>query len=139
MRRPAAGGLVTACALAVVGVSVAAESPRGILPAPGVERIETLPQTQNSTDAEANWFYDAGQESRLVPYDWILALEQPETEDRFLADGHLRDLGLIPRAATPGNPDGLPVGLVRDVASDDGTPALGMTCAACHTAVSPTA
>lgn len=133
MREPAAGGLVTAFALAVVGVSVAAENPRGILPAPGVERIETLPQ--NWTDDEANWFYDAGQGSRLVPYDWILALEQPGTEERFLADGHLRDLGLIPRAATPGNPDGLPVGLVRDVAYDDGTPALGMTCAACHTAV----
>ena len=106
---------------------------RGIVPAPGTDEVRTL--EQNWSDDESNWFYDAGQGSRLVPYDWFLALEQPGSEEPFLAEGHLHSLGLIPRTPTPGNPDGLPVGFVRDAEYDDGTPALGITCAACHTAM----
>lgn len=111
--------------------SGAAERTRGVIPGPGVERVETL--DQNWSDDEANWFYDAGQGSRLMPYDWFLVLEQPGSEKRFLDPDHLRGLGLIPREATPGNPDALPVGFVRDAPYGDGTAGLGITCAACHT------
>jgi len=109
----------------------AAETARGIVAPPGVTRVATL--EQNWSEDEAAWFYDTGQGSRLVPYDWFLHLARPGAAEPFRSVGHMRSLGFIARVPTPGNPDGLPVGLVRDAAYADGTPGLGVTCAACHT------
>lgn len=123
-------GLVTSSA-----VGYPAESVRGIIADPGIEKLKTL--EQNWSDDEADWFYNAGQGSRLLPYDWFLALEQPDSTDQelFLAPRHIRALGLIPRRPTDDNPHGLPIGLVRDASYDDGTRGIGITCAACHTAI----
>jgi hypothetical protein len=133
VRRSLTASCLLVAAAAVGSAAPAGEDPRGIVPPPGVEVVKTL--DQNWSDEESNWFYDSGQGSRLVPYDWFLALDQPGSEERFLATDHLHALGLIARTATPGNPDSLPVGFVRDAPYDDGTPALGITCAACHTAL----
>lgn len=70
--------------------------------------------------------------SRLVPYDWFLVLEQADNTNLFRDDANLNALGFITTSANEYNPDGLPVGLVRDVDSKQGD-YIGLTCAACHT------
>jgi len=69
--------------------------------------------------------------SRFIPYDWFLALEQPDTATAFRDNHYMAVMGFITTIADRYNPDGLPVGLVRDSDKKSGD-ALGMTCAFCH-------
>ncbi|TWU49465.1 di-heme-cytochrome C peroxidase [Rubripirellula reticaptiva] len=112
-------------------VSWAQENPLHIHHGDAVDRVVTL--KQNWSDEESNWFYNVPQGSRLLPYDWFLHLEQPASVSPFFDPEHIRDLGYIPRNVSADNPDGLPLGFVKDAAYDDGTAGLGLTCAACHT------
>lgn len=70
--------------------------------------------------------------SRLIPYDWFMCLEQAGTHDLFRANAHMEALGFIVAEPDEFNPDGLPVGVVRDVDKKLGD-FVGLTCAACHT------
>jgi hypothetical protein len=103
-----------------------AAPPRNLIAFPDAPNIQTL--SQNWSDAEANWFYNVPQGSKLIPYVWMLHLEQPESQTRFLDPDHIRSLGYLPRSPEAvGNPDGLPIGFVKDGGD------LGLSCAACHT------
>jgi hypothetical protein len=88
-----------------------------------------LPQNWSETDRQ--WFYTTPQGSKLMPYTWALSLERASDETLFFADG-LAHLGYLPNPKSAINPDGLPVGFVKDTSllRND----LGMSCAACHTA-----
>lgn len=101
------------------------QSPRRLLPPPGVAEVKAL--EQNWSDSEAEWFYNVPQGSKLIPYKWFLHLEQPDKETLFRDAEHIRSLGYLPRSAGGGNAHGLPVGFVKDGLH------LGLTCAACHT------
>jgi hypothetical protein len=82
---------------------------------------------QNWTPEDRKAFYTTSQGSRMMPYQWLKALERIDEATLFLADGLAR-YGYLPN---PDHPQQLPVGFVID-----GTPAtgaIGMTCAACHT------
>lgn len=70
--------------------------------------------------------------SRFIPYDWFLALEQPDNTKAFRDNHYMAAMGFIITVADLYNPDGLPVGLVRDSDKKHGD-YLGMTCALCHT------
>jgi hypothetical protein len=70
--------------------------------------------------------------SRFIPYDWFVVLEQMDNAELFRSDHHMSALGFIPESADEFNPDGLPVGLVRDADKKNGD-YVGLTCAACHT------
>ena len=70
--------------------------------------------------------------SRFIPYDWFLYLEQPDSPNAFRENDYMAALGFITATADQYNPDGLPVGLVRDADKKNGD-YLGLTCAACHT------
>ncbi|MCU1229017.1 MAG: hypothetical protein JWO97_1901 [Acidobacteria bacterium] len=85
---------------------------------------------QNWTASDWAWFYTTPQGSKLVPYKWALALERVDDQTLFFADGLAR-LHYLPNAKSSTNPDGLPVGFVRDTGRK--LDHLGMTCAACHT------
>ncbi|MCJ8167760.1 di-heme-cytochrome C peroxidase [Atopomonas sediminilitoris] len=69
-------------------------------------------------------------------YDWLVALEQPFNQKRFIAPENLGRYGLLfdpkqtPSDANPGN---LPVGLARHQDADTGQWYVDITCAACHT------
>ena len=78
--------------------------------------------------AETLWFYFADQGSTFLPYETFLHLEQPESDQPFLAPEYLSRFRVLPQRKTPNNPDALPVGFTRH---DD---SMGLTCAACHTA-----
>jgi len=84
---------------------------------------------QGWSPKQSVWFYNTTQGSRLVPYSWFLALEQANKEAPFLATDHIARLRYLPQAQSAMNPDGLPVGFVKDGENNW----LGLTCAACHT------
>lgn len=108
---------------------------------------------QGWTEEERQEFYYRGQGSQLIPYVWFLNLEVSTNNELFRSDRHMVSLGCITQGASdPRNPDGLPIGFVKDDnpstvgmrrgflgAAADASHAkpsnswLGLTCAACHT------
>jgi hypothetical protein len=124
---------------------------------PAVKRTVWL--DQNVSKERLGWFYHADQGTRTfgIPYEWFLALEQPEISLRILptiglaAAGAFSDPDYLNRygfIADTLAPDGksLPIGLARGgpMLQDNGEPwlnpqtkqamtGIGLTCAACHT------
>ena len=99
-------------------------------------------------------FYNTSQGSQLIPYSWFMVLEQVDNDKPFRDNQNMKRFGYIPQKKTQGrNPDGLPIGFVKDYGSESflitisksryisSTPGLhseykewmGLTCAACHT------
>ena len=79
------------------------------------------------------WWYTS-QGSRVMPYDWYLALERTDSEELVRSDANMEHLRFITWSAHPRwNPDGLPIGFVEDKDADSGRRYFGFTCAACHT------
>ncbi|MDA9526492.1 hypothetical protein XI06_40635 [Bradyrhizobium sp. CCBAU 11434] len=115
---------------------------------PAVQKTRWL--DQNWTD-QRDWVHHADQGTATfhIPYEWFMALEQPEmslTSVGLLSDPvYLDRFGFIPDAADPKL--GLPVGMARGKAMVDATAQpwrnprapyadmtrIGLTCAACHT------
>ena len=99
-----------------------------------------------SRDQQADW-YEATQGSRLIPYAWLAALEQPGNGRPFLDDEHMAGFRYLPRTARSGLR--LPVGFALDGQNDESLSRtrlrwkagqgpeerwVGMNCSACHTA-----
>ena len=80
---------------------------------------------QNWSDDDRQWFYTTPQGSKLIPYAWAFALQRAGGDAPWIEN--LERFGFLANARAAHNPQGLPVGVVRD---DDH---LGLTCAACHT------
>ena len=60
-------------------------------------------------------FYYTSQGSQLIPYDWFLALEQPDGFELLRSDKNMERLRFIPHAKdSQRNPDSLPIGFVKD-------------------------
>ncbi len=77
------------------------------------------------------WFYSTTQGSDLLPYNFFIALQQADGK-RALADNeNVKRWRYLPRGKTSHNPDGLPVGFVKDSYRDRDY--LGLSCSACHT------
>ena len=103
-------------------------------------RAESRPEQDGVTYLDQGWsaeerqaFYHTSQGSRVLPYRWFMALEQPNPLSRqmFLSDDTVRQYRIIPDHNLTHNPDGLPVGFVKDVSPDGEF--ISITCAACHT------
>jgi len=92
--------------------------------------IQYLDQGWDSLDSL--WFYTTTMGSNLMPYDFFMALEQPNQSELFRSDDNMNFYRYLPQKATTTNPDALPVGWVKD--SYKGKEYIGLTCAACHTA-----
>lgn len=79
------------------------------------------------------------QGSRMVPYRWLINLEQATGESRFVNASNMQRMGFNmepnPSAESRSlNPDNLPIGVVRDPESGMfGEEWAGLTCSACHT------
>jgi hypothetical protein len=116
---------------------------------PPVEKAVWL--KQNWSDEQRLWYHHADQGTLTfgIPYEWFVALEQPELslgEVPLMSDTtYLDKYGFIP-SRTEGNDTGLPVGFAHggDMSDPDGRPwinpqtkkqftGIGLTCAACHT------
>lgn len=86
---------------------------------------------QNWSGADSLWFYNVTQGSNLIPYEIFLHLETADSEALFRSDENMNRLRYLPQQASFANPDGLPVGWVKD--QHNGREFIGFTCAACHT------
>jgi hypothetical protein len=87
---------------------------------------------QNWSPSQSLQFYFNPQGSQMLPYDWFLALEQPDSATLFRDNQNILRYRYLAQNSGPLNPDGLPVGFVAG--KGVGRTWLGMTCAACHTA-----
>jgi hypothetical protein len=86
---------------------------------------------QNWSGADSLWFYNVTQGSNLLPYELFLHLETADSELLFRSDENMNRLRYLPQKESFANPDGLPVGWVKD--EHKGQEFIGFTCAACHT------
>src|SRR5215470_1907105 len=118
------------CAALIILASVSASgAPRQQAPAQPAQGPEFLKQGWSA--AERQWFYTVTQGSQIMPYAWFMALERAADETPFRDE--LPRIGYLPNPKSSANPDGLPVGFVKDVDLGDASQWIGMTCAACHT------
>ncbi len=92
---------------------------------------EPQDKTQGWTMEDRQIFYHTAQGTRFFPYKWLLALEEPIGKAPFLTEERMRKYRLIPDPNTLHNPDGLPVGMAKQV-SEEGE-FVSINCAACHT------
>ena len=117
--------LAAACAGEKPPAPAAAASPTA-RPAPSWTALD---QGWTPQEAQAFWFTSQG--SMLVPYAWFLALEQAGGTTPFRDE--LPRLGYLEVGSSSANPDGLPIGFVKNRHQQDGREMLGLNCAACHT------
>ncbi len=87
---------------------------------------------QGWTDNTQQAFYNTPQGSEILPYAWIVVLEQKDSEKAFLDPANIERFRYLPRKKTTLNPDGLPVGWTRGTDAT-GKEWLGLNCSACHT------
>jgi hypothetical protein len=98
---------------------------------------------QGWTDDQRLHFHHTPQGTRLVPYDWFMALEQPCLSlfacDLLADKNYLARFGFLSSQSDwKLNPDGLPIGFARqqdfyDPDTKETYSVVGLTCAACHT------
>ncbi len=81
--------------------------------------------------SESLRFYFTSQGSQMLPYRWFLALERADSETPFRDQKNMLKYRYLIQEPDEMNPDGLPVGFVRDQGDERGW--LGLSCAACHT------
>jgi Cytochrome c len=107
-------------------------------PAPGGDGAGT---DQGWDYGTAQSWYHVDQGTAFFPYDWFVALEQAEGQERFAAPGNMQRFGFLPNPPHQAfNPDGLPIGFSRtELRLDKGLFQcwqgnwVGLTCAGCHT------
>lgn len=119
----------------------------GLVAAPSVKAENVIKIDQGWTRADTAFWHSASQGSRLLPLDWLRALEQPDSEKPFLAPDYLATFNYIPGEGAA--PD-LPMGIAIDAQDDSGLsftklrwkgiqsdrePWAGPTCSLCHSNV----
>ncbi|HWC97773.1 MAG TPA: di-heme-cytochrome C peroxidase [Candidatus Sulfopaludibacter sp.] len=120
--------------LAALAVAVTAA---GASPQSGSCTAVDLKQGWNADQSQRFWFTSQG--SRLMQYSWFVNLEvaDPASQTLIRDRSNIDRYGYIWAPASAVNPDGLPVGFVKDVElpteAHPGQEHFGFTCAACHT------
>ncbi|MDB4614595.1 cytochrome c [bacterium] len=105
---------------------------------------------QGWNDEQRSKFYFTPQGSHLIPWDFFLNLEQSDSSKLFADPDNMDRLRFVVSPKSDLNPDGLPVGFVKDGANQrfgikraylgknyrkvyQKSDMFGLTCAACHT------
>ena len=120
--------------------------------APKVPMEETVLLPQGIPDGWGKdgrqWFYHVSQGTLIMPYEWLVALEQPDISafatpaEQFINEDYMRHFGFLAgEAHETFNPGGvLPLGFAIEYDFNDPVPdetkvynAVGLTCSACHT------
>ncbi|MBV9833257.1 MAG: c-type cytochrome, partial [Alphaproteobacteria bacterium] len=114
--------------------------------APPTQAEVTPSLDQGWSAADQRVWYEASQGSRLIPLEWLVALERPTGGAPFLDRAHVDSFRFLSRE--PGHAHGLPLGFAIDQRNDESlaktklrwrrdqspsAPWVGLTCAACHT------
>ena len=102
---------------------------------------------QGWTAQQRSDWYEGTQGSRLMPWSWMQALEQKDSDKPFLDEAHMAGFRFLPRTTSFGAK--LPVGFALDQRDDNGLSYtklrwfegqgskekwIGLNCSACHTA-----
>lgn len=90
----------------------------------------------NRESPERELFYYTAQGAGMhgVRYSWFVNLERPFHKIRITDPDHMRSLNFIVEpAATPANPDQLPIGFAKRYDDTVRDHVVDITCAACHT------
>lgn len=145
---------VAVIAVVVVLNSAAAQKIAESLTPPKLSEIDradkrvVLAQNWKDETTERFHFISQGTSTLPIPYDWLIALEQPLSspwglllpgaEGQFVDGEYLEHYGFISAEPSPSNPDGLPIGFASTpfqnlIGYPTTTTAVGFTCAACHT------
>jgi len=104
------------------------------LPSP-VKMYDVVKLNKSWTDEERQFYYHTSQGSQIMPYDWFIALEQPNSKQLFTSNDYITKMRVIPDPNPVHNPDLLPIGLAKDDPDPiTGVQNVGFTCAFCHTA-----
>jgi len=111
---------------------------RNLPPQEHVDAVRYLDQgwglDRESPGRELSYYTAQGSGIHGIRYSWFVNLERPFHNVRVADPDHMRSLNfIVDPAATPANPDNLPVGFARrydDSIKDD---VIDITCAACHT------
>jgi len=99
-----------------------------------VKMYDVVKLNKNWTDEERQKYYHTSQGSQVMPYDWFIALEQPNNKQLFQSNEYLTRMRIIPDPNPMGNPDLLPIGFAKDDPDPiTGVQNVGLTCAFCHT------
>ena len=99
-----------------------------------VKVYDVVKLNKNWTDEERQKYYHSSQGSQVMPYDWFIALEQPNNKQLFQSNEYLTQMRIIPDPNPIGNPDLLPIGFAKDDPDPiTGVQNVGLTCAFCHT------
>lgn len=93
---------------------------------------------QGWTYEERETFWSLGQGSEIMPYAWILHLEQATNQSLFIDPANIRKLGYVPWPTTSKDSDSEnqplpPIGFTQARNPHTGENWLGMNCSACHT------
>ncbi|WP_016955440.1 di-heme-cytochrome C peroxidase [Catenovulum agarivorans] len=100
-------------------------------PGPQFPNSQINGKWQGWTASQSMWYYNTTQGSDLIPYDFFLFLEQHNSNELFRSEKNFDKFRYIVQKPTESNPDGLPLGFVKDEYL--GKSYVGLTCAACHT------
>lgn len=109
------------------------------VPAPEhVDAVRYLDQgwglDRESPERELYYYSAQGSGMHGVRYSWFVNLEQPFSKTRITDPEHMRALDfIVDPAATPKNPDLLPVGFAKRYDDTIHDHVVDITCAACHT------
>lgn len=87
---------------------------------------------QGWDNEDRNVFYHDPQGSLILPYEWFLFLEQDDSSSLFRDENNMSSFGLINWEKNEHNPDGLPIGLTKDIGIYGVEAKLGMNCGSCH-------
>jgi hypothetical protein len=93
---------------------------------------QLLSLEQGWDEHDRDFFYYVPQGAPIVNYDWFLALEVAGGDQLFRSNENLKSFGLIPWAASPNNPDALPIGVTVDQSIYTPEKQMGINCSACH-------
>ena len=97
--------------------------------------LQTMTLDQGWSPKLRDMYYYTPQGSRLIPFDYFMALERADNNTLFSSRENLSRYDWSwPLEKSSLNPDDLPVGFVKDPARTDHGQWLGLTCSACHTA-----
>ena len=87
---------------------------------------------QGWSDGIRRAFYHTSQGGDIMPLAWFLALERPDSQERFAAPASMARYGALRSPRDDANPFGLPVGFA--VTGEGAEALVGLNCAACHSA-----
>jgi hypothetical protein len=125
--------------IALLAVTLSCAYVVGLLtPKPADAASSTNPVTyldQAWSKADRDTFYWIPQGSVMMSYDIFMNLEVADSQALFRSDANVERYGLIPSPPDPtGNPDGLPVGVTKEVIAEGRWKGVdvGVNCALCH-------